>query len=132
MLETGLTSTQSLRVTHEQTAAAIGSGLLAVFATPAMVALMEKTASQSVEPFLQEGEATVGSAIDVRHLAATPEGQEVRCQCVLSGIDRRRLIFDISVFDAGGLVGTAVHERFIVDAARFLEKAALRCSAPPR
>ena len=91
-----------------------------------MIALMERTASELVAPFLREGEATVGTAIEVKHLAATPEGMEVRCQCVLTAIDRRRLSFAIEVMDAVGLVGTASHERFIVDTARFMDRAALR------
>ncbi|MBQ4334152.1 MAG: thioesterase family protein [Myxococcaceae bacterium] len=126
MLTTGLTGSQTERVTPDRTAASVGSGLLPVYATPAMIALMERTASELVAPFLREGEATVGTAIEVKHLAATPEGMEVRCQCVLTAIDRRRLSFAIEVMDAVGLVGTASHERFIVDTARFMDRAALR------
>ena len=126
MLTTGLTGSQTERVTPDRTAASVGSGLLPVYATPAMIALMERTASELVAPFLREGEATVGTAIEVKHLAATPEGTQVRCQCVLTAIDRRRLTFAIEVFDAVGLVGTATHDRFIVDTARFMAKAASR------
>lgn len=126
MLATGLAGSQTERVTPDRTAASVGSGLLPVYATPAMIALMERTASELVAPFLREGEATVGTAIEVKHLAATPEGMEVRCQCVLTAIDRRRLSFAIEVMDAVGLVGTASHERFIVDTARFMDRAALR------
>lgn len=126
MLTTGLTGSQTERVTPDRTAASVGSGLLPVYATPAMIALMERTASELVAPFLREGEATVGTSIEVKHLAATPEGMEVRCQCVLTAIDRRRLTFAIEVFDAVGLVGTATHDRFIVDTARFMAKAASR------
>lgn len=132
MLATGLTSSQSQCVTRERTAAVVGSGVLPVYATPAMIALMEKTASESVAPFLKEGETTVGISIDVRHLAATPEGMTVRCQCALTGIDRRRLAFEIEVFDEAGLVGTATHERFIVEAERFLAKANLKSAGLPR
>lgn len=126
MLTTGLTGSQTERVTPDRTAASVGSGLLPVYATPAMIALMERTASELVAPFLREGEATVGTSIEVKHLAATPEGMEVRCQCALTAIDRRRLTFAIEVFDAVGLVGTATHDRFIVDTARFMAKAASR------
>lgn len=126
MLTIGLTGSQTERVTPDRTAASVGSGLLPVYATPAMIALMERTASELVAPFLREGEATVGTSIEVKHLAATPEGMEVRCQCVLTAIDRRRLTFAIEVFDAVGLVGTATHDRFIVDTARFMAKAASR------
>lgn len=126
MLTTGLTGSQTERVTPDRTAASVGSGLLPVYATPAMIALMERTASDLVAPFLREGEATVGTSIEVKHLAATPEGMEVRCQCVLTAIDRRRLTFAIEVFDAVGLVGTATHDRFIVDTARFMANAASR------
>ena len=126
MLTIGLTGSQTERVTPDRTAASVGSGLLPVYATPAMIALMERTASELVAPFLREGEATVGTSIEVKHLAATPEGMEVRCQCVLTAIDRRRLTFAIEVFDAVGLVGTTTHDRFIVDTARFMAKAASR------
>ena len=126
MLKVGLRATQCLCVTHGETAAAVGSGLLPVFATPAMIALMEKTACESVAPGLEAGQTTVGIAIDARHLAATPEGLQVRCESTLTAIDRRRLVFELSAFDEAGLIGTARHERFIVDADAFLAKAELR------
>lgn len=132
MLATGLTSSQSQRVTRERTAAAVGSGLLPVYATPAMIALMEKTASESVAPFLAAGETSVGTAIEVKHLAATPEGAAVRCQSVLTAIDGHRLTFEISVFDEVELVGTATHQRFIVTTERFLKKVGLKSAGLSR
>lgn len=123
MLETGITGTQSLLVVEAVTARAVGSGGLPVFATPAMIALMEATSMHSVQAHLAPGQGTVGTAIDAKHLATTPVGMTVRCQSTLTGIDRRRLVFSIEVYDERELVGTATHERFIVDDERFMEKA---------
>jgi predicted thioesterase len=111
-----------LTVTKEKTAAVVGSGLLEVFATPAMIALMEQTASESVMSMLEEGATTVGVKINVEHLAATPVGMEVRCVSTLVAAEGRKLCFEIEAFDEAGLIGKAYHERFIVFADRFMEK----------
>lgn len=110
-------------VSPENTARAIGSGELDVLATPAMVALVEETAWRSVAPYLEPGQGTVGSKVEVAHLAPTPVGMTVRCQTELTQVDRRRLVFAVEVSDGAGPVGRGTHERFIVDNARFLAKA---------
>ena len=102
-LSIGLKGLAETLVTEENTAAAMGSGLLPVFATPAMLALMEKAAAGSVQPYLPEGQGTVGTRLEVSHLAATPIGLSVRAE--------------------SELIGEGEHERFIIDNARFLEKA---------
>ena len=81
-----------------------------------MAALMEKTALDSVAPFLEEGATTVGTALDIRHTAATPVGLEVVCRSTLTAVDGRRLVFSLPV-------GEGTHERFIVAAAKFQSKA---------
>ena len=122
MLRVGIEGEGRLTVTENDTAAAVGSGSLRVFATPAMAALME-TALDSVAPFLEEGATTVGTALDIRHTAATPVGLEVVCRSTLTAVDGRRLVFSLSVEDACGPVGEGTHERFIVAAAKFQSKA---------
>ena len=122
-METGICGVQTIVVTEQQTAKHLGSGELAVFATPCMIALMENTAYKSVQPCLEPGQGTVGTLLNVKHLAATPVGMEVRCETRLIEIDRKRLVFEVKAFDACGLIGEGVHERFIVDNQRFMQKA---------
>ncbi len=84
---------------------------------------MEKTALDSVAPFLEEGATTVGTALDIRHIAATPVGMAVTCRSTLTAVENRRLVFSLSVSDEYGLIGEGTHERFIVEAAKFQRKA---------
>ena len=93
MIETGITGRHEEVVTYELTAAKVGSGLVEVYATPMMIALMEKTCAQTVEPYLDEGDGTVGTLVNVTHSAATPVGMKVWCECELVEVDRRRLVF---------------------------------------
>ncbi len=122
MLETGIKGKQVLTVDRTNTADAYKSGELTVFATPAMIALMEYTASQSVAKELADGQSTVGTLVNVKHLAATPVGMEITCISELVEIDRRRLVFRVQASDARGVIGEGVHERFIIEKDRFLEK----------
>lgn len=122
-METGIKNVIELTVTHDKTAAAVGSGTLEVFATPAMIALIEETAWKSVTPYLGKGQATVGTRLDISHIAPTPLGMAVRCETELSEVDGRCLKFKANVYDEKGLIGTGVHERFIVDAEKFQAKA---------
>ena len=122
-LQIGLKGRAETAVTEANTAAAMGSGLLPVFATPAMLALMEKAAADSVQPFLPEGQGTVGIRLEVSHLAATPTGFTVRAESELTEIDRRRLVFTVRAWAGEELIGEGSHQRFIIDSARFLEKA---------
>ena len=121
-MKPGIKNEISLFVTQERSAAAMGSGTLEVFATPAMVALMEQTAAESVESLLEAGNTTVGTMIQVNHLAATPMGMKVTCNSELVAVEGRKLTFKLEAFDEVGLIGTANHERFVVGADRFLEK----------
>lgn len=121
-LNQGVRGTQEELVTEKNVARALGSGGLAVYSTPSMITLMEYTALESVTPFLPEGSSTVGTRIDIKHLAATPIGMRVRCETELIEIDRRRLVFLCRVFDEAGLIGEGTQERFIVDNEKFMEK----------
>ena len=122
-MKTGIRGEQMIIVTEQQTAKYLGSGELAVFATPCMIALMENTAYKSVQPFLDPGQGTVGTLLNVKHLAATPVGMEVRCETKLTAIDRRRLVFEVKAYDACGLIGEGTHERFVIDNQKFMQKA---------
>ena len=122
-METGITGRQTITVTEDKTAAVMGSGELAVFATPAMIALLENTASKSVADALEPGQGTVGTLIDVKHVAATPVGMEVTCETKLVEVDRKRLIFEVKAYDAAGVIGEGIHERFIIDNEKFMAKA---------
>ena len=122
MLQPGIKGKIELTVTKDKCAGALGSGDLDVFATPAMIALMEETAWKSVAPFLAPGESTVGTALNVRHMAATPVGLKVTCETELTLVDRRRLVFDVKVYDPFGLVGEGTHERFVIQYEKFMKK----------
>ena len=123
MLNIGLKRTESVTVCEENTAKRVGSGFLPVFATPAMAALMEKTAALAVQEHLCEGEGTVGISLNIRHLAATPIGMTVTCEAELIEIDRKRLVFSLKVTDGVDVIGDGTHERFIINNEKFLAKA---------
>ena len=126
MLAIGIKGQAEVLVTEDITARNVGSGTVAVLATPMMIALMEKTCLQSVRPFLEEGQDTVGTRVDVTHSAATPVGMTVRCESELVEIDRRRLVFRVTARDDAGVVGEGMHERFIIDLAKFQATALTR------
>jgi len=121
-METGIIGQEELIVNEMNTAEALGSGSLAVFATPAMIALMEKTARLSVAPFLEDGQSTVGTLVNVKHLSASPVGMKITCRTELKEIDRRRLVFHVECSDEAGIIGEGEHERFIIDETKFMAK----------
>ena len=123
MLEIGLKGTAQTVVVPENTAVAMGSGALEVFATPGMVALMEKAAMESVQPHLEEGQGTVGIGLEVLHLAATPVGMTVRAESELTVIDGRTLRFHVKAYGGEELIGEGTHTRCIVLNERFMAKA---------
>ena len=123
MLETGIKGRQDLKVTSDLSARSMGRGGLEVFATPAMIALMEKTAMLSVQDQLEEGQGTVGTRLEIDHVAATPVGAEVWCESELVEIDRKRLVFEVIAYDKAGIIGKGRHERFVVNNEKFMEKA---------
>lgn len=122
-LTIGIKGEEKEIVRHENTAAAYGSGLVEVYATPAMIALMEKTCYRSVEPFLTEEEGTVGTHINVAHKKASPLNTEITCKSELAEIDRRRLVFNVTAYDDNGdVIGDGTHERFVINVAKFMNK----------
>lgn len=122
MIETGIKGHKEQIVTPEMSAARVGSGLVDVFATPMLVALVEQTCYESVLPHLDEGQGTVGTLVNVTHVSATPIGKRVWCDSELTEVDRRRLVFSIKAYDECGLIGEGTHERFIIDTAKFMHK----------
>ncbi|MBR4852475.1 MAG: thioesterase family protein [Clostridia bacterium] len=122
MLKTGLKNSVDIIVTDELSAKNMGSGSLCVLATPALIAGMENVCMNCVRPFLEDGFTTVGTKVNIDHLAATPLGDTVTYSCELIEIDRRRLVFTVQAFDSKGKTGEGTHERFIVDAERFMSK----------
>ena len=126
MLEIGIRGHEESVVTKEVTAKAMGSGQLSVYATPALIALVEETAWKSVASLLEPGQGTVGTRLDITHLAPTPEGRRVRCETELIEVDRRRLVFSAAAFDDAGKIAEGTHERFVVENERFLAKANAR------
>ncbi len=122
MIEKGIKGHREQTVTYEMSAARVGSGLVEVFATPMMVALIEQTCLESVLPYLNEGQGTVGTLVNVSHVSATPVGMRVWCESELVEVDRRRLVFKVKAYDECGLIGEGVHERFVIDTAKFMEK----------
>lgn len=126
MLQTGIKGEKSVVVEAANSAKVMKSGTLDVFATPAMVALMEQAAYTSVQDELEEGQGTVGTRMDVSHISATPLGQTVTAKSELTAIDRRKLTFSVEAYDESGKIGEGTHERFIVDNKSFQEKADLK------
>lgn len=122
MLETGLTYTATTEVTQEKSALAMGAGNLPVFATPALVALMENAAMMAVATSLPEGSTTVGGAINIQHTRPSGIGQKVSATARLTAVDGRKLSFELVAHDSSGVIGEGTHVRFIVDAERFMAK----------
>ncbi|MCX6235881.1 MAG: thioesterase family protein [Bacteroidetes bacterium] len=113
---------QHVTVRMKDTAFRYGSGLVDVYATPAMIALMENTAQLSVKPYLPEGHITVGTAIDIRHHKATPVGMKVTCESVLTAVEGKKLTFSVTAWDEKGLIGSGSHSRYIVNTEEFLNR----------
>jgi fluoroacetyl-CoA thioesterase len=118
-LQAGLNAEVEITVSETETAAYLGSGLVPVYATPALVALMENAAVRALEGHLPPGHTTVGGQIDVRHLAATPVGMQVRARAELTEVQGRKLSFRILAWDEVEQVGEASHVRYVVDEEAF-------------
>ena len=121
-LKTGIKGEYSLLVEHKHTAAHFGSGFLEVFATPMMLAAMEQTCLETVQPYLEDGQTTVGTKVEITHDAPTPVGHTVTAKCEIIDIDRRKITFKVEAYDGDILIGSGIHERFIIDKEKFLSK----------
>ena len=121
-MEIGLTYTSRLVVSKDHVAAVMGSGDLHVFATPAMVALMENAAMMAVAEHLPEGSTTVGAMMNTSHVKPSLVDETIQATAVLTGVEGRKLTFSIKAEDSKGVIGEAEHVRFIVDRAKFMSK----------
>lgn len=121
-MEIGLTFTSTTVVDNTNTAVALGSGDMEVFATPAMVALMENAAMNAVAPHLEAGQTTVGTEISTTHIKASALGATITATATLTAIEGRRLTFAVTAHDGDNIIGEGTHTRFIVDRERFLAK----------
>ena len=121
-MEKGLTYTSTVQVNEANTAATLGSGDMEVFATPAMVALMENAAMKAVAPSLPEGSTTVGALMNTTHIKPSGMGETVKATAVLEEVEGRKLTFSVKAEDGKGVIGEGTHVRYIVDRARFLSK----------
>ena len=126
MLQTGLTGEAHATVDASRLASALGSGRVDVFATPAMIGLMEQAAVNAVDHLLPKGQSSVGARIDVEHVAATPPGLQVRAEAELIAVDGRRLTFRVQAFDSVERIGTGTHQRVVVDLERLLARARVK------
>ncbi len=121
-MEIGISHQVEKIIEYKDTAVAHGSGQLEVFATPAMIGMMEMAARDCVSPYLEKTQSTVGTKINIEHIAATAVGKKVYTKAFLKEIDGRKLLFDVEAFDENKKIGLGTHERFIIDIERFMEK----------
>ena len=119
----GMTGNVSTMVEREDTAYEVGSGSLLVYATPCMVALMEGAACEAIADALPEEKTSVGTELNISHLAATPVGLEVRAEAEVIQVDGNTITFQVAAYDETGKIGEGVHKRVVVNTQRFLDKA---------
>jgi predicted thioesterase len=123
LLKPGLSAQKSETVTEKNMANSLGSGSLAVYGTPAMIALIEAAALSAVDPLLSPEWSTVGTDLNIKHLSATPRGMNVTASAELISVEGRALTFKVEVFDEAGKIGEGAHNRFLVENEKFLAKA---------
>lgn len=124
LLKAGIKGEARDVVTDQNTAVAYGNRVVNVYASPAMIGLMEKASLESVLPYLEEGMITVGTRFEVQHLAATPVGMNVVVRSTLVEIEGKRLLFTFEAWDDAEQIGKGTHERFIVKLDSFLKRTA--------
>ena len=121
-MEVGKKFKVEITVTENDTAQALGSGTLKVLATPKMIALMEQAAYKCIASDLENGQSSVGTYLDVKHLSATPVGMKAYAEAEITEVDGRRVAFNVSAYDEKGIIGEGKHERFIVNDEKFVAK----------
>lgn len=122
MLEVGLKGVSETVVSTSNTAITMGSGDLEVFATPSMVAIMEQAAKNAVSAVLEDGLTTVGTLLNLSHVAATPLCMKVTAEAEVTAIEGRKLVYSVKAYDETGLIGEGTHERFVVNSEKFMSK----------
>lgn len=125
----GTEVSETICVREDQLACKVGSGIVSVYATPMMIAQMEHTACTCLNRFLEDGETSVGVMMNTTHDAATPAGMKVTVSAVITAVDRKKVSFEIIAKDEKDTIGTATHERFIVNKEKFEAKAQAKLSA---
>ena len=118
----GIKHHKEINVSNTESACVFGSGMVNVFATPALIALLESTALESIEPYMPDGYTSVGTEVNLKHLKATPIGMSVRSDTYLKSFDGRKLSFELHAWDDKGLIGIGTHTRVIVEEAGFMDK----------
>lgn len=118
----GMKAEINTQVEREDTAAEVGSGSLLVYATPCMVALMEGAACEAIADALAEGQTSVGTELNIKHVSATPVGLEVRAEAEVTAVDGKVITFQVKAYDEAGLIGEGTHKRAVISAQRFLER----------
>ncbi len=121
-MDIGIKGIKQTIVTEEVTAKSMLSGQLPVYATPSLIAFVEFTCAESVQKYLDDGLGTVGTLINIKHIAASPVGATIRCESELTQIDRKRLVFSVNVYDNFELIAQGTHERFIITNSKFMAK----------
>ncbi len=121
-LKVGIKLTATKTVSENETAANIGSGTLQVFGTPYLIAFMEKTSLDILAPYLDEGESSVGTLVNIKHLKANKVGDEVSCESIITNIDGKRISFNVKAMHGEAIIGEGSHERFIISVEKFLAK----------
>lgn len=122
-LKLGKTAKASTTVTYVNTAKAIGSGSLDVFATPMMIALMESAACECLADVLEPGQTSVGTKVDIAHNAASPVGANITATATIESVSGNKITFAVTASDSAGEIGSGKHTRVIVDAERFVSRA---------
>lgn len=118
----GMKGEATTLVEKEDTAAEVGSGSLLVYATPCMVALMEGAACEAIAPAMAEGQTSVGTELNIRHVSATPVGLEVRAEAEVTAVEGKVITFQITAYDEAGVIGEGTHKRCVINSQRFLDK----------
>jgi predicted thioesterase len=121
-----MSNTVETLVTEKNVASAAGGGLMPVFATPAMIADMERAASELMGRLAAPGQSSVGASISVEHKAASPIGARIVTTATVTAVDRNKVEFKVSSRDGAGEVGSGAHTRFMIEVAKFMEKAQRR------
>ena len=121
-METGTVHEINVTVEKHMTAASMKSGNLEVLATPYMIALMEQASAELCQKFLPEGISTVGTMVNIQHLAATSLGARVRTVATLTEFAGRKATFEVVAYDNAGVIGKGTHERFTIKIDSFLRK----------
>ena len=121
-IEIGLKGRAEIVVAYENTAAAVGSGLVPVFATPSMIALMDQAASSSLLPYLEEEQGSVGVHLDVSHETATPIGMKVWAESEVIEVNGKQIVFSVAAYDEAGLIGRGTHKRACINVECFMAK----------